>query len=146
MRRLAATVLTLALSVTLCGCGDQEEQYCDALRKDRTRIDEIINASGGDALLEGLPVFRDLADEAPDDLTDEWQTFLNALEGLQDALRDAGVKPSEFRDGKIPASVTGDDRRTIAAAADTLSSPPVVSAVSGIETQGRDVCKVNLGL
>ena len=30
-------------------------------------------------------MFRDLADEAPDDLTDEWQTFVNALEGLQDA-------------------------------------------------------------
>ena len=146
MRRLAATVLTLALAVTLCGCGDQEEKYCDALRKDRTRIDEIINASGGDALLAGLPVFRDLADEAPDDLTDEWQTFVNALEGLQDALDEAGVKPAEFRDGRIPASVTGDARRTIVAAADTLSSPPVVSAVSGIETQGRDVCKVNLGL
>ncbi len=56
------------------------------------------------------------------------------------------MKPSEFRDGKIPASVTGDDRQSIVAAADTLSSAPVVSAVSGIETQGRDVCKVNLGL
>ena len=113
MRRLAATVLTLTLAATLCGCGDQEEEYCDALRKDRTRIDEIINASGGDALLAGLPVFRDLADQAPDDLTDEWQTFVNALEGLRDALHDAGVKPSEFRHGKIPASVTGDDRRSI---------------------------------
>ena len=91
-------------------------------------------------------MFRDLADAAPDDLTDEWQTFVNALEGLRDALRDAGVKPSEFRHGRIPASVTGDDRQSIVAAADTLSSAPVVSAVSGIETQGRDVCKVNLGL
>ncbi|HEY5419745.1 MAG TPA: hypothetical protein VIL10_03335 [Marmoricola sp.] len=146
MRRLAAPALTLALVSTLCGCGDQEETYCDALRQDRTRIDEIISSSGGDALLAGLPVFRDLADEAPDDLTDEWQTFVNALEGLQDALRDAGVKPSQFRGGRIPTSVTGDDRRSIIAAADTLSSAPVVSAVSGIETQGRDVCKVNLGL
>ncbi len=109
VRRPAAAVLTLALAATLCGCGDQQEKYCDALRQDRTRIDEIINATGGAALLAGLPVFRDLADEAPDDLTDEWQTFVNALEGLQDALHDAGVKPSEFRHGKIPASVTGDD-------------------------------------
>ena len=146
MRRLAAAVLILSLAAPLGGCADQEEKYCDALRQNRTRIDEIINASGGDALLEGLPVFRDLADQAPDDLTDEWQTFVNALEGLRDALDDAGVKASEFRDGKIPAFVTGDDRQTIVAAADTLGSPPVVSAVSGIETQGRDVCKVNLGL
>jgi hypothetical protein len=91
-------------------------------------------------------VFRDLADEAPDDLTDEWQTFVNALEGLQDALRDAGVKPSSSGTARSRRPSPGDDRRTIVAAADTLSSPPVVSAVSGIETQGRDVCKVNLGL
>ena len=146
MRRLAAAVLTVLLAASLGACADQEEKYCDALRNDRTRIDEIINSTRSDALLAGLPLFRDLADEAPDDLTDEWQTFVNALEGLRQALDDAGVKASEFRDGKIPASVTGEDRQSIVAAADTLGSDAVVSAVSGIETQGRDVCKVNLGL
>jgi hypothetical protein len=146
VRRLAAAVLTVVLVASLGACADQEEKYCDALRNDRTRIDEIINSTRSDALLAGLPLFRDLADEAPDDLTDEWQTFVNALEGLRQALDDAGVKASEFRDGKIPSSVTGDDRQSIVAAADTLGSDAVVSAVSGIEAQGRDVCKVNLGL
>ncbi len=150
MRRCAApalaSALALALVTTLAGCASTEEKYCDALREDRVRIDEMINGSGSDALLRGLPLFHDLADQAPDDLTDEWQTFLNAVEGLQDALDGAGLEPADLRDGTIPASVTGDDRQSIVAAADTLSSPAVVNAVSGIETQGRDVCKVNLGL
>ena len=107
----------------------------------------MINATGGDALLGDLPMFRDLADKAPDDLTDEWQTFVNALEGLQDAIHDAGVKPSDFRHGKIPASVTGDDQQSIAAAADTLSSAPGGQRRRPASRhQGRDVCKVNLGL
>ena len=137
MRRLAAAVLTLALAATLCGCGDQEETYCDALRQDRTRIDEIINASGGDALLAGLPVFRDLADEAPDDLTDEWQTFVNALEGLQDALRDAGVKPSEFRTARSrrpsPATTGGrSSPRPTPSARPRWSAPSPASRPRGV--------------
>jgi hypothetical protein len=144
--RFANAVLALALAVTLTGCASTEEKYCDALRKDRVKIDDMINGSSSDALLRGLPLFQGLADQAPDDLTDEWQTFVNALEGLDDALGKADVKASDFKNGKIPASVTGDDRQSIVAAADTLSSSAVVNAVSGIEQQGRDVCKVNLGL
>ena len=146
MRRIAAAALALALTATLAGCGNSEEKYCDALRKDRVQIDEMTNDTSSDALLDGLPLFQDLADQAPDDLTDEWQTFVNALEGLKDALDAADVKGSDFRDGKIPASVTGEKRQSIVAAADNLASSDVVSAVNGIETQGRDVCKVNLGL
>ena len=63
------------------------------------------------------------------------------------ALKDAGVKPSEFEDGKPPAGSErgrppGDHRRR------RRRSPPTRSsqAANGIEQEGRDVCKVNLGL
>ena len=62
-----------------------------------------------------LPMLRDLADKAPADLTDEWQTFLGALDGLQQALRTPGSNPSDFTAGKPPAGSrarrTGRDRR-----------------------------------
>ena len=41
----------------------------------------MLGDGGPDALLEALPIFRDLADEAPDDIRDEWQTVIDALEG-----------------------------------------------------------------
>jgi hypothetical protein len=146
VRRAAAAVLVLVLATTLAGCGDPQKTYCDALRADQVKIDDIINSRSGGALLTGLPVLTGLADKAPDDLTDEWQTFVNAVEGLRDALKAAGVSASAFTGGRIPASVTGEKRQNIVAAADTLSSDDVVNAVTGIESQARDVCKVNLGL
>lgn len=146
MRRLAGAVLAIALAVTLSGCGDPEKNYCKAVTRDQAKLSAMISSSTLDALITDLPLLRSLAAKAPADLTDEWQTFVNAIEGLRDALHNAGVKPSEIKGGDMPAEVQGADRRTIVAAADTLSSTEVVSAANGIETQARDVCKVNLGL
>ena len=50
----------------------------------------MIDSTSPTALLDHLPMLRDLADQAPEDLADEWQTFLDALEGLDEALKDAG--------------------------------------------------------
>ena len=84
--------------------------------------------------------------EAPEDLTDEWQVFLGALDGLDQAIKDAGVKPSDFEDGKPPADLSASDKKAIVDAASQIQTEQVVEASSGIEQQGRDVCKVNLGL
>ena len=92
-----------------------------------------------------LPMLRDLAEKAPDDLADEWQTFLGALEGLDKALKDAGVKPSDFKDGKPPAGLSAADQKAIADAAGQIGSDEVVAGRLRIEQQARDVCKVNLG-
>lgn len=146
MRRLVVLFLTLVLALTLGACGDTRENYCKAVKGDQVKLSAMINSSSLDALLTGLPLLKSLAGRAPDDLTDEWQTFINAIEGLRDALTKAGVKPSDFKGGSIPASVQGQERRNVIAAANTLSSDEVVSAANGIETQARDVCKVNLGL
>jgi hypothetical protein len=105
----------------------------------------MLNSHSNDAIFRTLPVLQELEGAAPDDLTDEWQTYVNAVLGLRDALKAANVAPSDFVHGKVPASVTGQKKQDIIAAADALSSEDLVSAVTGIETQARDVCKVNLG-
>ena len=46
-----------------------------------------------DALLKALPIFRDLADEAPEDLRDEWKTVIDALEGCRRRWRTPGSTP-----------------------------------------------------
>ncbi|RLV50222.1 hypothetical protein D9V37_05750 [Nocardioides mangrovicus] len=142
MRRLAvAAVLLLVAS----GCGSQRERYCSALKTDQKQLSQILSTSDPGGLITGLPTLKALGAKAPDELTDEWQTFLNAVEGLRDALDAAGVKPSQYRDG-LPASVTGAKKQAVVDAADTLASDGVVDAANGIETQARDVCKLDLGL
>jgi hypothetical protein len=147
MRSLAAglTASVLAL-VTLTGCADATEKYCGALERDRKEIADMIGSGSPSALLSNLSLFRELADQAPEDLRDEWQTFITALDGLEDAIKDAGVRPSDFKDGKAPAELSEAERKAIADAAGQIGTDDVVAASTGIEQQARDVCKVNLGL
>ena len=144
VRLALGPVLTL-LAVSGCG-GSSVEAYCSQLRADRIELADIVGSGSPTALLGNLPLLRGLGDKAPEDLADEWQTLLSALEGLDRALDDADVKPSAFVGGKPPAGVGAADRKAIADAAEEIRSEDVVAAAGGIEQQGRDVCKVNLGL
>lgn len=145
--RLAQLALTVAVALPLTGCGSSSvDGYCAQLQTDRTKIADMVSAGTPSALLGNLPLLHDLADQAPEDVADEWQTFLGALDGLDKALDRADVRPSDFKDGQPPASLSAADRASIVGAADQVSSDDVVQAANGIEQQARDVCKVNLGL
>ena len=87
----------LALAVALStGCASDQEKYCDAVKDHQQELGEILGTGSPDALLKALPIFRDLADKAPEDLRDEWKTLIDAVAGLQKALEDAGVDPATY--------------------------------------------------
>lgn len=141
---LAAGVLLAGL--TACGGEPSYDDYCSRLQEDREQVGEIVASGDPAELLGNLDVLDELRREAPRDLRDEWDTLLTALEGLRDALRDADVKASDFEDGKAPEGLSQADQEAIATAADRVRADDVVAAASGIETQARDVCKINIGL
>ncbi len=143
--RLAAG-LAVALLLPLASCGDPTADYCRAVSDGNKDIAEMIGSDSPAALLNGLPTLRELAKKSPEDLADEWQTFIGALEGLADAIRSAGLEPSDFRGGKPPKGLSPSQQKTITEAADQIGTAEVVQATTGIEQQARDVCKVNLGL
>jgi hypothetical protein len=144
---MRVVLVAAVLLAALVGCGgDSTEDYCSALEERRTRIADMVESQSSAALLDNLPMLRELAEKSPDDLTDEWQTYLDALEGLDDALDEAGVEASDFRDGRPPEGLSAADRKAIADAATQITTEEVVQAGSGIEQQARDVCKINLGL
>ena len=141
-RRVVLMAAVLVFSASGCG-NSTEDGYCVALKHDQT----IFADDGtGLALISNLPKLEQLAARAPDDLTDEWQTFTTALEALRDAVRAAGLEPSDFTDGKPPAGTSAAARTQIAQAADELSDDDVVTAATGIEQHAKDVCKLQLGL
>lgn len=130
----------------LTACGDPAAAYCRALQSDQRLFAEMQDDSSGLGLLRHRAALHDLADKAPDDLVDEWQTFLGAVDAFAATLAGLGVKPDEFVDGKPPAGLSEADRTRVANAANELSSDDVVEAAAGIEQQAKDVCKVQLGL
>lgn len=136
------------LLLPLAGCGGTSiEDYCAEVREHREEIAEMVSSeAGAAALLEGLPLLRELAEDAPDDLSDEWQTLLNAVDNLDEALGAADVTAADFERGRPPEGMTATQRRAISDAASDLTSAEVTGAATGIEQQARDVCKVNFGL
>lgn len=146
-RRAAAGVAALVvLLASACGGEPSVDDYCGRLAEDREQIADILSAGDAGGLLDNVALFDQLRQDSPRDLRDEWDTLVTALEELRTALDDAGVEPDDFEGGEPPASLTGQQRRAVVAAADRVADPDVVAAASGIETQARDVCKINLGL
>jgi hypothetical protein len=141
---VAVVLLLLLLAPT--ACGDQEKDYCTALESDQTMFAEMAEDTDGLALLQHRTRLHALAEKAPDDLDDEWQTFLGAIDGFSSTLADLDVTPDEFVDGRPPSGLSAADRTRIADAASELSSQDVVEAANGIEQQAKDVCKLQLGL
>lgn len=147
MRRPVAGLLVAAVLGAVAGCGgDPGEDYCEALQERRERIAEMVESGSETVLLDNLPMLRDLAEQSPADLSDEWQTYLGALEGLDEAIEEAGVEPGDFEDGRSPEGLSVAERKAIADAAGQVTTDEVVQAAAGIEQQARDVCKINLGL
>jgi hypothetical protein len=138
MIRVATAVLLVALLSP--GCADQQEKYCDAVRDHQQELGETLGGGSPDALLKALPIFRDLADEAPDDIRDEWRTVIDALEGLEQALQEAGVDPSTYDRDDPPEGLSQDEKDAIDAAARELTSQQTVVAFNGVEQQAKDVC------
>src|SRR4051794_29590391 len=94
--RAAAGAALLALTLVLTGCADQKEKYCDAVKKHQQELGRILGDGSPDALLKALPIFHDLAGDAPEDIRDEWRTVIDALDRLDKALKDAGVDPATY--------------------------------------------------
>lgn len=138
MSRLALGVLLLALVVT--GCKDQQEKYCDAVEQHQDELGEILGGGAPDALLQALPVFRELAKDAPEDLQDEWATVIDAISALQKALQDAGVDPATYDRDHPPEGLAQDDKDAIDAAARGLTADATVTALAGVDQQAKDVC------
>lgn len=146
-RRGTASVLAgLVLLLSACG-GDPVQSYCSAVEGHRKELADMVSSDAGSvALLEHLPMLRDLAEQSPPDLKDEWQVFVNAVENLDRALDRAKVDRSKFTDGKAPEGTSPADVKAIQDAASELGTPEVADAAGQIEGQARDVCKVNFGL
>ncbi len=145
--RAGVGLVALVLLLPVAGCGqDTIDAYCSDLSSHRKEMASMLDADTATALLGHRAMLHDLAKNPPPDVQDDWQTFVGAVDGLQQALDDAHVKASQFVGGKPPAGLAPADEKAIIDAADQLSSDEVVAAATGIEQEARDVCKINLGL
>lgn len=91
-----------------------------------------------------LDAYRDLADQAPRDLRDEWRQVIMRVEALRIALDEAEVDPATYDPETTLEALPGEQRRAIEGAARDLRDEATVQAMAGIEQQALDVCKMPL--
>ena len=142
---LLPALVLLGGGLTACG-GDPYEDYCETVREHQAELGRIVAKGGPTALLEALDIFRDLQEEAPSDITDEWQQVVGRVEALDEALDDAGVDPATYDREQLPEGLTAQERSRIEGAAEELVSPATATALEGLQQQSRDVCKTQLTL
>jgi hypothetical protein len=137
MIRALVSLLVLALGT---GCADQGEQYCEAVEEHQAELSEVLGAGDRNALLEALGPFRELAEEAPPDIRDEWTLVVDRIEALLYALDAAGVDPTSYDAEAPPADLPKADRRAITSAARDLGAAETQRALADLEQQALDVC------
>jgi hypothetical protein len=146
MRDTRAAVLVLALgSALLTGCASQQEQYCEVVSDHQQELTEIATDTSRDAVFRALPIYEDLAAEAPDDVADDWGAVVSSLQDLRQAFDDAGVDPATYDPKKPPADLGQDEKEAIAEAAGALMQERTTTAMASVEQHSRDVCKTELG-
>jgi hypothetical protein len=134
-------VLAVVLAIgSAGGCADEKETYCNAVKDHQQELGKVLGEGSPDALLNALPIFRDLADKAPVDIRDEWRTVIDAVAGLQKALEDADVDPATYDRDHPPEGLSEDEKGAIDAAARRLASEQTVNAFNGVDQQAKDVC------
>src|SRR4051812_34213485 len=147
VRRAAqALVVMSVVALTVAGCKSDQEKYCAAVKDHQEKLGEVVGDLSPDALLKALPIFRDLADDAPDDIRDDWKTVIDALEGLQDALDKAGVDPATYDRDHPPAGLSQADKEAIDEAAAGLGSEAITTAFNAVDQEAKDVCGTPLEL
>jgi hypothetical protein len=143
VRHLVLLALVLPL---LVACGDEKDGYCDAVAEHQEHLSEIVGSGEPDAMLQALDIFQDLQGQAPSDISDEWQQVVGSVEGLRDALDDAGVDPATYDRDNPPAGVSAGQQQAIDDAAARVGGAGTLQAIKDLDQQARDVCHTPLTL
>jgi hypothetical protein len=139
------TLAALLVAGLLSGCGGGDD-YCDAVQDHQTELSDVTASGDAGALLQALPIFRDLEKRSPEDIRDDWQAFLDPLAELDDALRAAGIDPATYDGKALPDGLDDAERTRIEEAAAGILAPAVVQAFDSVQQQAKDVCHTPMTL
>ena len=142
-----AGCLLLLLGV-VAACSESAEDvradYCETVSERQVELTELMAQEGPTTLLDARDVLGDLAEVAPRDIRDEWDQVLDAIDGLDKALDEAGVDAATYDADDPPEGVTKDQQQAIARAADQLATIETVEAWEGVKQHAKDVCQTPL--
>jgi len=148
-----AAALTLAGTLlTACGGGGGSSasgDYCGELKDDASYFKGLDSSDASSIDFEQVfSRMHTLADDAPSEVADDWKTLDDALTTIEDALKEAGLKPSDLGklgSGQLPPNVDPSKLQELLPKLQALSSGDVSDAAQRIATNAKDKCGVKLG-
>ncbi len=148
MKRLSSLLAVVVLSTSLLsGCsGGGTDAYCDTLKDTQKDFDDFESSD-----FSNFDKFTDrvekLADEAPDEVKEDWEVLEKAFTAFVDALDKAGLKPEDLEGlaaGDIPDGVDLDELNSAMEEAQALSGEEFEKATDAIEKHAKDECNIDL--
>jgi hypothetical protein len=150
---IGSVALTLAAGM-LAACGSSDSgssssgDYCSELKADKAFFAGFSGSNPDLSKLdEAFQRMHSLADDAPDAVASDWKTLDNAITTLENALKEAGIKPSDLaamQNGQMPSGVDVSKLQALAPKLQALSSSEVSDAASNISKNAKDECGVDL--
>jgi len=141
---LAVTVLGASLLSGCGGGGGSTDSYCDSLKSTQKEF-ESFEASDFASFDDFTDQVDEFADDAPDDVKDDWKILADALKGFVDALEKAGLKPEDLeglQSGEMPAGVDLEALQEAMTEVQALGSDEVQKATENIEKHAKDECNI----
>lgn len=142
-----AGVVLIGSSLAACGGGDAGGgDYCTELKASVSDIDKV---STGDveSFDQAFSAFHQLADSAPEAVRADWKVLEDAVGGLEQALKDAGVKISDFptiQAGKLPEGVDATQLSAVATAYAKVADEKFAAATKNVQTHAKQACDVTV--
>lgn len=145
---LAATVLAGCGSSNSSGAASSSGDYCSELKADKAYF-QGLTGDGSDAgkLDEVFQRIHQVAGDAPDPVAADWKTLDGAITTLENALKQAGIKPSDLASmqaGKLPPNVDPAKLQALLPKLQQLDSQEVSDAADRIAADAKKTCKVDL--
>jgi outer membrane murein-binding lipoprotein Lpp len=147
VKRLPTLIAAMTLGATvLTGCGGGTDAYCDTLESASEEI-AALDQGDFDGFEEVVESTRELADTAPDEVAEEWNVLVGALDGFVEALSDAGIELSDLaaiQGGSIPEGVDQEKLTEAFAKIQELNGEDVSDANDKIEAHAKSECGIDL--
>ena len=144
LRWAPALVLTVAMGSACArdpeAVPEPQADYCETVTDQQETLSEVAASDDPGSLLDALPPYRELAQDAPRDIEGDWDRVVESLEALEAVLEETGVDPEEYDAADPPTDLPEEHRTAIARAARELGSEETVAAMARVEQHALDVC------
>ena len=154
MKRILSALAAAALGLgLLTACGDDDGagkasggDYCADLKAAKKEVDAL---KGGDfsTLEKTTEAMHALADEAPDEIEDDWATLVAGVDKLVALLKKAGLTDEDManlQSGQIPDGVDMAALQDLMTELKELNTKEFQAASDHINQHAKDECGVDL--